>query len=206
LNYVNILRELQKADLDFRKLEELIKKELSLAYKLLRYINSAAFALRQKIDSIQRALMLLGEREVRRWLSLLAMAGMGKDKPEELVIQAIIRAKFCELLAPKAGMGQRAQDFFFLGLFSLIDAILERPLADALTGMPLADDIKASLLGKENFCRDLYECVLAYEQGAWERLPSLVSRIGVDEKETPALYAEAVQWTQQSFHGVALVD
>lgn len=206
LHYINILRELQKEDLNFRKLEELIKKEMSLTYKLLRYINSAAFALRQKIDSIQRALMLLGEREVRRWLSLLVMAGMGKDKPVELVLQATIRAKFCELLAPKAGMAQRAQDFFFLGLFSLIDAILERPLADALAGMPIADDIKAALLGEENFCRDLYECVLAYEQGAWERLPSLASRIGVNEGETPALYAEAVQWTQQSFQGVALAD
>ena len=206
LHYVNILRELQKEDLNLRKLEELIKKEMSLTYKLLRYINSAAFALRQKIDSIQRALMLLGEREVRRWLSLLIIASMGKDKPEELVLQATIRAKFCELLAPKAGMAQRAQDFFFLGLFSLIDAILDRPLADVLTGMPIADDIKDSLLGKDNFCRDLYESVLAYEQGAWERLPALMSRIGVDESETPALYAEAVQWTQQSFHGVALTD
>lgn len=206
LNYVNILRELQKEDLDFRKLEELIKKEMSLTYKLLRYINSAAFALRQKIDSIQRAMMLLGEREVRRWLSLLVMAGMAKDKPEELVLQATMRAKFCELLAPKAGMEQRAQDFFFLGLFSLIDAILDRPLADVLTGMPIADDIKDSLLGKDSFCRNLYECVLAYEQGAWERLPLLASRVGVDESETPALYAEAVQWTQHSFHGVALAD
>jgi EAL and modified HD-GYP domain-containing signal transduction protein len=206
LHYLDILRELRKEDLNFRRLEELIKKEMSLTYKLLRYINSAAFALRQKIDSIQRALMLLGEREVRRWLSLLAMAGMGKDKPEELVIQATIRAKFCELLAPKAGVAARAQDFFFLGLFSMIDAILEQPLADALSGMPIAEDVKAALLGEENFCRDLYECVLVYERGEWERLPTLACRIGVNEDETPALYAEAVQWTQQSFQGVALAE
>jgi EAL and modified HD-GYP domain-containing signal transduction protein len=147
--------------------------------------------------------MLLGEREVRRWLSLLVMAGMGKDKPEELVIQAMIRAKFCELLAPKVGAAQRAQDFFFLGLFSLIDAILDRPLDAALTGMPIADDIKAALLSEKNFCRSLYECVLAYEQGAWEQLPLLANQIGIDEGETPALYAEAVQWTHQSFQGVA---
>lgn len=206
LHYVDILRELNKEDLNFRRLEDLIKKEMSLTYKLLRYINSAAFALRQKIDSIQRALMLLGEREVRRWLSLLVMAGMGKDKPEELVLQATIRAKFCEMLAPKAGVAARAQDFFFLGLFSLIDAILELPLEEALKGMPLADDVKAALLGEENFCRDLYECVLAYERGEWERLPALACRINVDESETPALYAEAVQWTQQSFQSVALAD
>jgi EAL and modified HD-GYP domain-containing signal transduction protein len=179
---------------------------MSLTYKLLRYINSAAFALRQKIDSIQRALTLLGEREVRRWLSLLVMAGMGKDKPEELVLQATIRAKFCEMLAPKAGVPARAQDFFFLGLFSLIDAILERPLDEALKGLPIADDVKAALLGEENFCRDLYDCVLAYERGEWERLPALACRINIDESETPALYAEAVQWTQQSFQSVALAD
>lgn len=206
LHYVDILRELNKEDLNFRRLEDLIKKEMSLTYKLLRYINSAAFALRQKIDSIQRALMLLGEREVRRWLSLLVMAGMGKDKPEELVLQATIRAKFCEMLAPKAGAAARTQDFFFLGLFSLIDAILELPLEEALKGMPIADDVKAALLGEENFCRDLYECVLAYERGEWERLPALACRINVDESETPALYAEAVQWTQQSFQSVALAD
>ena len=206
LNYLNILHELRHEDLNFVKLEELIKKEMSISYKLLRYINSAAFALRQKIDSIRRALTLLGEREVRRWLSLLAMTGMGKDKPEELVIEATIRAKFCESLAPKVGMTQRSQDFFFLGLFSLIDAILEQPLANALNSMPIADDVKAALLGEENFCRDLYDCVLAYEKGDWEKLPALACKIGVNEEETPALYAEAVQWAQESFHGVALAE
>jgi EAL and modified HD-GYP domain-containing signal transduction protein len=148
--------------------------------------------------------MLLGEREVRRWLSLLVMAGMGKDKPEELVMQATIRAKFCESLAMKAGMAQRAQDFFFLGLFSLIDAILEWPLAEALKGIPIADDIKEALLGEENFCRDLYECVLAYEKGEWERFSTQARRIGVEESETPPLYAEAVQWVQDSCRGAAL--
>lgn len=123
-----------------------------------------------------------------------------------MVLQVTIRAKFCELLAPKAGAAARAQDFFFLGLFSLIDAILERPLDEALKGMSIVDDVKAALLGGENFCRDLYDCVLAYERREWECLPALTCRINVDESETSALYAEAVQWTQQSLQSVALAD
>jgi EAL and modified HD-GYP domain-containing signal transduction protein len=93
---------------------------MSLTYTLLRYINSAAFALRQRIDSIRRALMLLGEREVRRGISLLVMADMGKDKPEELVMQAAIRAKILRTPCSQSGAGA-ADPGIFLPRVILID-------------------------------------------------------------------------------------
>jgi EAL and modified HD-GYP domain-containing signal transduction protein len=104
------------------------------------------------------------------------------------------------------GQAQRTQEFFFLGLFSLIDAIIERPLVEVLKEMHLSDDIKAALLGEANPCCDVYEGVLAYEKGEWERFSLQAGRLGVNEEEVPQLYAEAVQWAQQSFRGAATAE
>jgi EAL and modified HD-GYP domain-containing signal transduction protein len=200
LHYLQILQQINRPELDFDQIEDIIKREVSLSYKLLRYINSAFFPWRSKINSLKRALVLLGEREVKKWISLIALASMATDKPEELVVQAIIRAKFCESLAAAAGLSRRTQDLFLMGMFSLIDAILDRPLADILSTVPLADDIKEALLGEENRLRLIYQCALAYEKGDWDQLSAHTALLGLNEAESPRLYLEAVTWGQQTFH------
>ncbi|MBI3329617.1 MAG: HDOD domain-containing protein [Nitrospinae bacterium] len=198
-HYLEILREVNRPELDFGQLEDIIKREISLSYKLLRYINSAVFAWASKIDSIKRALVLLGEREVKKWVSLIALVSMGNDKPEELLVQAIIRAKFCESLAPVVALARRAQELFLMGMFSLIDAIVDQPLADLLRGIPLATDVTAALLGEENRLRHIYECAMAYEHGDWEKFSEWAAGLGMDQAGTPRLYLEAVKWGQLSF-------
>lgn len=204
LNYLQILREIHQPELDFGQIENIIKREMSLSYKLLRYINSAFFSWASKVDSLKRALVLLGEREVKKWISLVALANMGNDKPEELVVQAIVRAKFCESLAPKVGMARRSQDLFLMGMFSLVDAIVDQPLPDILRGMPLNEDIKAALVGEDNPLRHVYECALAYEKGDWDMLTQRASQLGLNEAEIPQLFLEAVNWGRQSFQTGAL--
>ncbi|MBI3802413.1 MAG: HDOD domain-containing protein [Nitrospirae bacterium] len=199
LNYLRILQEIQQPELNHEKVEEILKTEVSLSYKLLRYINSAFFGWRVEIRSIQHAVVMLGEDDFKRWASFIALSSMGKDKPNELVFQAILRARLLERLAPAVRLSERAQDLFLMGLFSLIDAIVDRPIVDILIDLPIADDIKAALLGERGRLRDIYEMAVAYGQGAWGPFSELALKQGVDESRLPPIYREALEWASRSF-------
>jgi c-di-GMP-related signal transduction protein len=199
LHYLRILQEIHRPEMDFRKLGALVKQEVSLSYKLLRYINSSYFGLRDKIRSLPQAIVLLGEREVKKWVSLVAVASMGEDKPEELVVQAVSRAKFCEALASTPGFSRRSEDLFLMGMFSLIDAILDRPLPELLEEISLDTEVRDALLGKENALRRILDCVVAYEKGEWEGVSEKAGRLGLEESVLSKEYLEAVEWTYQCF-------
>ncbi len=200
MHYFQVLQEILRPEMDFGRLEKYIKQEVSLSYKLLRYINSAFFGLKNKINSIRQALALLGEKEIKKWFSLLTLANMGKDKPEELALHTITRAKFCESLAPLAGLLNRAEDLFLVGMFSLIDAFLDRPLSEILKEIPVRDEIKGAILGKENQLAQVYHYVLSYEKGDWGSLGEQQVRIGIDESSPPRLYRAALKWGQDAFN------
>jgi EAL and modified HD-GYP domain-containing signal transduction protein len=195
---VQLLREIHRPGLDFSAIEEIVEHEVGLSYKLLRYINAAFFGWRGHVESIRHALMLLGEREIRNWASVVIMAGMASDKPDELVTQALMRGRHCELLAPAAGLEWRAHDLFLMGAFSLIDAILDCPLATVLREIPIASDIKDALLGEAGPLRDLFTVVVAYAGGDWGLVAERAKRLGLDEAEISARYVEALRWCDES--------
>lgn len=197
INYLQALEEVNRPEMDFDRLEGIIKRDVSLSYKLLKYINSAAFGFRSKIDSIKHALVLLGIQEIKNWVSLIILRGMGEDKPDEITTSSILRAKFGELIAPKVGLQERSSDLFLMGMFSMIDALISRPMTDILDELPIAEDIKRALLGKECRYLDLYELILAYEKGNWEEFSALATRIKLDEAEVPKIYLQSLAWANQ---------
>ncbi len=197
--YLKILQEINKRDLDFDRLESYIKMDISLSYKLLKFINSLFFGFRNEIRSIRQALVLLGQKELSKWLSLIALKGIGDNKPDELIITAICRAGFCESIAPRAGLKDRSPDLFLMGMFSLIDAFLDRPLPDILAGLPISDDIKFALLGGKNRFRDVYELVLAYEAGDWEQLAFKTALLELAEIDVRECYLNALEMSNQIF-------
>ncbi|MBN4054555.1 HDOD domain-containing protein [Nitrospira defluvii] len=199
LHYLQILQEIQKPELDYRGLEKIIKLEVSLSYKMLRYINSVFFGWTKEIASIHHALVLMGENEVKKWASLMAMAGMADDKADELIIQAIVRAKFCEFLAPKIGLGSRSQDLFLMGMFSLIDAIMDSPLEVILEKLPISSDVKDALLRKEGLLGEAYQLILAYEKGEWEKTSEINVKLRIGDEQVSQFYVDAVNWGSQSF-------
>jgi EAL and modified HD-GYP domain-containing signal transduction protein len=179
-------------------LEQVIKRETSLCYKLLRYLNSPAFAFSTEISSIRHAISLIGLEEVRKWTNLLVLAGMGENKPPALVLTSLVRAKFCEDLAPALGLANRAMDLFLMGLLSTLDAIVERPMAEILSELAISRDIKAALLqarGQNRF-RDIYELVLAYERGNWDGFSRLAAAMRANEDRIAEAYLAAVKWSQ----------
>ena len=112
LNYLRVLQAVNQKEMNLNDVSNCIKSEASLGYRLLRYLNSPAFPLTAEVHSIPHALSLLGERGVRRWVSLVAIACMGDNKPEELIMLPLIRAHFCESLAPLAGLADPPTIFF----------------------------------------------------------------------------------------------
>ncbi|HNU92311.1 MAG TPA: HDOD domain-containing protein [Spirochaetota bacterium] len=199
LNYMQILREVHKPDADFGELEEIVKRDVSITYKLLRFINSAAFGFAKKIQSIKQAISLLGLKEFRKWVSLIALSGMGDDKPEELVLTSMSRARFCELIAPRIGMKDRSSDLFLTGMFSMIDAFIDQPMEEILGDLPLSEDIKTALLGGENLYRTALETAMSYERGDWDSLGLLNKQLGLGENEFPHIFQSSIRWASRIF-------
>jgi len=141
-----------------------MKGEASVCYRLLQYMNSAAIGVRNEVHSIH-AITLLGERGVRRWIRLIATLTVGQNKPSELVNSAMTRARFCEIIAERVPHGD--SDLFLMGLFSMIDVLLDMPMVSVLENIPVDHETKAVLLGGASTLRPLYRLMLARECGDW---------------------------------------
>ena len=167
------LAEVAKPDATFEDLEQAISSDVGLSLKLLRYVNSAFFALPRTVESVREALTLLGTATVRRWATVMALAA-ASDAPEELVELALQRARMCEVLG-----GNRAVDgsdgHFTVGLFSVADALLDSPMEDVLDTLPFSDEIRAALLRREGPKGELLATVVSYEQGEFPATDGEVS-------------------------------
>jgi c-di-GMP phosphodiesterase len=138
---------------------------------------------------------MLGEREVRRWVRLVATLAAGQDKPSDLILSALVRARFCETLSSKIQHG--GSDLFLLGLISAMDSILGIPMSDVLENVPLDQETAAVLRGGASPLRPLYQLMLAQESGNWESVPALTRQLSLDETEVAAASAEAMQWARE---------
>jgi c-di-GMP-related signal transduction protein len=200
LAYLDVLKAATAAELDIAALALKIKQEPSLTYKLLRYLNSAGFGLRAEIYSIPHALSLLGERELRKWIAVVAVGVMADGKPDELMTVPLVRGRFCELLAPVVGMAAHANDLFLLGLLSVTDAILDQPLAAILSELSVGNDIKEALLAGSGVYRDILEMATAHECADWDAVSGLAARLGVKEDQIPEIYFSALDWVSSLRH------
>jgi len=201
LQFLRILNELHRPEMDFRKLADLLKREPGLSYKLLRFVNSAWFGLRSPVESLQRALVSLGEDAARKWLSVLTMANLASDHPTELATSTLVRARFFESLAKEAGLTQLRDDCFLVGMFSLLDAMLGRPLPELVEGLNLHGQITRTLLDRPNpsdRMPPVWKLVLAYERGDWDTLGAAALALDLKPQTLTGCYAEAVRWADSA--------
>lgn len=194
LAYLELLQASLEPEFDIDKLASKIKREASLTYRLLRYLNSALFGLRSEVRSVQHALTLLGERELRKWISVVCVAVLGEGKPDELMTLPLIRGRFCELLAPFKKMASEANDLFLLGLLSVMDAILDQPLETVLAELPVRHEIRDALLARGGVYREVLDLTISQERGDWDKLTTLASSLKMEEERIPDLYVSAVEW------------
>ena len=195
VHYLQMLQQVSQPELDLPGLERLIKVEASVCYRLLRYLNSAMFGLKNEVHSVRHALSMLGDREARRWVRLVAAVGAGQQKPSDLVLSALVRGRFAEVLAPRVEHGE--SDLFLLGLLSLIDVMLEMTMAEVLEKVPLDRETKAVLSGQPSFLRPVYQLMLAHESGEWKAAAELSQSLGLDPEEVASDYWQAQQWARE---------
>jgi c-di-GMP-related signal transduction protein len=195
VNYLRLLQAISHDEIDVSEIEDIIKGEASLCYRLLRYLNSAAFSFSSQIHSVRHGLAILGEREVRRWVRLVAALGAGQNRPSDLVLSALVRARYCELLAPRIPHGE--SDLFLVGLFSLMDTILEMPMGVVLEGISLDHETRAVLLGQKSQLDPLYQLMLAQEIANWPKLSELCAQLKLPESHITECHWKAMQWARE---------
>jgi EAL and modified HD-GYP domain-containing signal transduction protein len=199
LAFLRLLQEVNKPEPDILRIEATLKREPALVYKLLRYINSAAFGWKQPIDSIRHALALLGTEQIHKWIGLLALSALTERAPASLAPAAIVRARFCESIALGAGLRSRSSELFLLGMLSLFEAILRQPMEEIIEQIDLNDDIRQALLkpgGTVDKVGSIYSLVTAYEAGSWEIVDDCALRLGLSRQGLVTGYTDAVRWAE----------
>jgi EAL and modified HD-GYP domain-containing signal transduction protein len=180
-------------ELDHAAIEELLKNEPPLLYRLLRYLNSPVLGLHSEVHNVRHALTLLGEREFRRWVAIFSVIALASGKPPELVRTALTRAYFCEEFSHAAGMEEEKSSLFLMGLLSVSDALLDQPIADVLQSLQVAEKIKTGLTSGGNRFHAVYELLLALERAEWPRLSASVDGLAVPEEAVPDAFQSALQ-------------
>jgi EAL and modified HD-GYP domain-containing signal transduction protein len=199
LHYLRLLEIVSHSDIDMRSLENMLKQEASISYRLLRYLNSPLFGFGLEIKSIRHAMAVLGEREMRRWVRLVVTVGAAEQGCSELVLMGLTRARFCEQLPDRLHSNT---DLFLMGLLSVMDAILEVGMNVLLEQLPVDRETKATLLGQESPVRPLYQLMMAQESGEWAQSSALAKQLNLPDEEVASAWWQALQWAQEATSGV----
>jgi EAL and modified HD-GYP domain-containing signal transduction protein len=189
---LRLLALLDDPDASLDEVELALSTDPTLSYRLLRVINSAAFSLRNRVDSLRQALIMLGLRRVQGWVTLMVLAGLSK-KPPALLETALTRARMCEQLGARL-QPNRAPSFFTVGLFSALEAMLDTPLEQLVGDLPLSSEVVAALLSGEGLMGSVLSGVLAYERCEWDR----VSVPGLDADALRQAYLDTLQWVRRA--------
>jgi len=197
---LQLLRELNGADPDLDVIEELLRHDPALSYQIIRYLNSAAFGLRSRVQTIRQAIFMLGQSGLRTWATVVILADAGSERPMELIVTSVARGRFCELAGLAIGLTGRQHDLSSLGLFSMIDAIVGRPLDGTLEAVCLPADVNAAIRGEPGTFSNLLNLAKAYERADWQTVEELVARVGLQASDVPSIYVEAVHWGNRGNH------
>jgi len=192
--YLRLLQAVMQADLNWDRVEELIKSDPTLYYRLLRFLNSPLFGIRGEVRTVRQAFTLLGDDELRRWCRLAGMFEMSKGRPGELLLSALVRARFAELLG--SHLEHDRADLFLLGVLSMMDAILEIPMSAIIEGLPLDESAKQLLLEHDGGLAGLFRLVSEVEAGAWKLVVDSCEELGVEQDVAADCYSEAMAWAQ----------
>lgn len=198
-SHLQLLKAVSSPEVDLAAIEDLIKHDASLCYRLLRYLNSPLLGIASPVQSIHHAVTLLGERELVRWIRMAATLVLAREKCSDLILSSLVRARFCELVAPK--IAPFKCDPFLIGMLSLMDAILDVPMGVVVEGLGFDAEMKENLLGakigKDTALFPLYHLMVAREEGDWGEVTAQAKRLNLSLPFVNRAYNEAMQWGHQ---------
>jgi len=194
IHLIEILKELQKKHPDFSQITQIIERDLGLTYKLLKMANSIYYGAKCEITDLHHAVVRLGIQEMKRWISILLIKDFENNENRELIKVCLLRGKMLSLLAEEMNRSMAETDFFFTGIFSSIDVIMDQEMKTIISDLALSNDVKNALLGKKGLLRDCLDAVLLYEKLEFEEALVKLSAMGVDLGRFTELYIEALLW------------
>jgi EAL and modified HD-GYP domain-containing signal transduction protein len=197
-----MLQAVSKDTLDYGEINDILKTDMSLSYRMLKLANSPFFGFRSEITSILHAITLLGSQGVKRFVSLIALSATTEGKPSELALISLTRARMGEEIASSAGLQTEASPLFITGLFSMLDAMLDCTMEEAVDQLPISQDIKAALLGEKNKLRNLLDVIIAYEKGDWTAFSEAAALAGIREDAVPSVYTAAIAWANEVYQSM----
>lgn len=196
MSIIQLLTEISHERIDYEKVEALISKDVTLSYKLLTYVNSSALV-KKKIQSFKQALIYLGEDKIRKFISLVALAATHSQKPDYLYGLSIQRARFCELLIRKQPSSIDPSKAFLMGMFSLLDSLLDLPIEQIIAEMPIDKAIKLALTEESGALGQLLSLIKAYERAEWDNVSQLCQALQLSQDTLSECYDEAVAWAAE---------
>lgn len=183
-------------------IQKVVKQDVSLSYRLLKYINSASFGMRSEVESIERALVLLGLNNTRRWLSLLSLASLSEGKPSELIRTALYRGYLLESIAKFLNTGE-SEDDFLLGMFSVLDALLDKPMSEAISEIALPSTVRDALLSDDAPMSYKLHIAKSLERSELDKTISLTAKYdALHIKDLMNLYTQALSWSNEQMSAI----
>jgi c-di-GMP-related signal transduction protein len=208
-SYFQILKEIESPEPDLEKIKDVIEKDISLSYKLLRLINNPVFRPRNEVSSIKQAIILLGLNEIKKWIYVLAIRGAekwtdGGSKEREIIELSLKRGKLGELIGKKVGREVLASKYFLLGMFSLMDSLLHHPMETLLEDLPLSNELKDALSGEKNDEYAMLQFLKDIEHAFLENQELMFNPTSMPKEELFRLYAEASDWATKVLNDVSI--
>ncbi|MFV0450606.1 MAG: EAL and HDOD domain-containing protein [Vibrio sp.] len=194
LTIVQLCKEIAKEEIDYKELESLITRDLSLSYKLLTFVNASSMV-SSKIQSFKQALVYLGEQRLRQFISLVAIASTDSSKPNYLYGLSIQRARFCQLAWSKSAQRGDSDLAFLTGMFSLLDCLLDQSLQAIVEAIPIDEKIKTALIKGEGALGKILFLSIAYEHADWDQVSTLARNLKLNDTELSQCYDEALKWS-----------
>lgn len=206
-NFFLLMVAVTKDEPDIDEIESIISRDVSLTFSLLRLVNSAYFALRNKARSVKQALVILGLGQLKQWIYLLSFKQDDGSMPDELIKISFLRATFAsELVEYAQDMTISRSEAYLLGMFSTLGKLMGVPLESALEQLPISDDIKLALLEKEGRTGFLYKLILSYEKADWKTMSSCAAELGIPQSMIAQKYFECVESVNNIWNGLTKVD
>lgn len=197
VNYLELMNIVNDVDFELTKAADVIGRDTALVVSLLEMVNRTA--VKSEVTSIRHAAALLGQRELKKWINTVITKELCADRPNEITRVSLLRAKFMECLAPSFGLGMKASELFLMGLFSVLDIILNRPMEEALDKVNVSKDIREALLNHQGEFADIYEFMTAYENADWQEVSRMQILKNIDNNAVFKAYIEAVCWYKEMF-------
>ncbi len=197
INLLHLLNQVNQEDFDLTDIVKIIERDPYLTISLLRFINSGAVGLSRSIDSINRAVAILGQKEVRHWATVALSVSLAEDRPSEITKLSLTRAKFAENLAGSFELGVFQSQLFIAGLFSLLDVILEKPMAEAIKEVAVDDRVRKALVEKSGDLYRVLDLIYAYERAEWDKAQIIMIKNDIEIDSVTKAFVDSLIWYNQ---------